>query len=184
LFAPNAAVAPLQKKTCHTLLPQWFRSPEMLALSQRVAHELAFDATVLERLDVVLLVPHPANVQKIAGYQARLQAVIRKLCHQGKQVGVKYHPRAPSEDYLELKSQGAVEIIPSALAFEFCLPSLAAECQVIGDVGTALLTTKWLRPDLSVYAVLDESDAFQKSFISLNNQFEITVIQQLEDIVE
>ncbi|MCF6344956.1 MAG: alpha-2,8-polysialyltransferase family protein [Thiomicrorhabdus sp.] len=184
LFAPEQAVPQLQQKKCDTLEPQWFRTPEILALSQRVAHELAFDATVLEALDVMLLIPHPANVQKMVGYQARLQAVIRQLCHQGKRVGVKYHPRAPSEDYLLLASQGAVDIIPAALAFEFCLPSLASECKVIGDVGTALLTTKWLRPDLSVYAVLDESDAFQKPFVSLNKRLDISVIQQIEDIVE
>lgn len=183
LFAPEQAVPLIQKKKCHALKAEWFRVPEILQLSQLVANELKFDTAVLSTLDVMLLIPHPANIQKMPGYQSRLQTVVRQLCQQGKQVGVKYHPRSPTEDFLALKSQGDVEIIPSAFAFEFCLPNLASHCQVIGDLGTALLTSKWLRPDLSVYAVLDEADSFQKSFIALNQKLDITVIHQLEELI-
>ena len=184
LFSPEHAVPAIQKKVCHRLAPEWFRAPEILQLSQLVAESLAFDTAILAELDVMVLVPHPANVQKISGYAERLKRVVQRFVQQGKQVGIKYHPRSPSDDFLNLKAEGIAGVIPSALAFEFCLPKLATHCQVVGDVGTALFTSKWLRPDLTVYALLDKNDSFQQKFILLSQQLSIKVVNRLEELFE
>lgn len=184
LFAPEHAVPAIKKKACFRLEPEWFQTPEMLEFSQLVAQEVAFDTKQLRALNVMLLIPHPANIQKISGYAERLHTLIHSLMQQGKRIGVKYHPRSQGKDALGLSKIGVELIVPSTLAFEFCLPSLSKEVHIIGDVGTALFTSKWLRPDVAVTAILNESDAFQKTFIALNQIFDISVVSQLEELFE
>lgn len=184
LFAPGQAVELLKEKRVNQLLPEWFTTPEILALSHLVAQELKYDTTNLAHLDVVMLIPHPNNIKKMPGYEKRIQKIVKTLSEQGKRLGVKYHPRTEAKDALQLESSGAQEIITAQMAFEFCLPLFNEECQVIGDVGTALLTCKWLRPDLKVTAILDENDLFQQRFISLTQSMDINVANQLEDIVK
>jgi hypothetical protein len=149
-----------------------------------VAQEVAFDTSKLTALDVMMLIPHPANIQKMTGYSKRLRTLIQSFVKQGKRIGVKYHPRSQGEDFLALSNIGVEVIVPTEFAFEFCLPSLSNEVHIIGDVGTALFTSKWLRPDVAVTAVLDENDPFQKTFIALNQLFDISVVSQLEELFE
>jgi hypothetical protein len=182
LFAPQQAVTLLQAKETAILEPHWFQNSSIEGLSQAVARQLDYDISSLAALEVMLLIPHPNNIKKMPGYEKRIQQIVATLHQQGKKVGVKYHPRSPLEDALQLKEYGASEIVPSPLAFEFCLPMFSKDCLVIGDVGTALLTCKWLRPDLAVFAVLDAQDAFQKRFISMSHAMNINVTNQIEDV--
>lgn len=184
LFAPEHAVPAIQQKSCFRLEPEWFQTPDMRQFSQLVAQEVAFDTSKLTALDVMMLIPHPANIQKMTGYSKRLRTLIQSFVKQGKRIGVKYHPRSQGEDFLALSNIGVEVIVPTEFAFEFCLPSLSNEVHIIGDVGTALFTSKWLRPDVAVTAVLDENDPFQKTFIALNQLFDISVVSQLEELFE
>lgn len=183
LFAPNQAVELLRDRPLKELQAKWFIAQEILNLSQLVAQELKYNIANLSNLDVVLLIPHPNNIKKMPGYKNRIQQVVNRFAEQGKRIGVKYHPRTKEQDLLELMHCGATEVIPAQLAFEFCLPVFNTTCHIIGDVGTALFTCKWLRPDLQLTAVLDEHDDFQKRFIAISNAMQIHVTNQLEDIV-
>ncbi|WEJ62128.1 polysialyltransferase family glycosyltransferase [Thiomicrorhabdus lithotrophica] len=184
LFAPHQSIEVLKEKQSKQLLPEWFIAPEILDLSYLVAQELKYDVTNLAELDIVILLPHPNNIKKMQGYEKRIQSLVKALSEQGKYIGVKYHPRTNSEDPLHLTSAGAKEVLPSLMAFEFCLPLFNKKCQVVGDIGTALFTCKWLRPDLKVTAVLDENDAFQQRFISISHSMGINVTNQYEAIVK
>lgn len=184
LFAPEHAIELLKPKQLYELQAKWFTAQEIINLSQLVAQELKYDIAHLASLDVVLLIPHPNNIKKMPGYKGRLQQLVQRLVEQGKRIGVKYHPRTQEQDLLQLIKFGASEIIPAQMAFEFCLPAFNTECHIVGDVGTALFTCKWLRPDLKLTAVLDEHDDFQKRFIAISNTMQIQVANQLEDIVQ
>jgi len=184
LFSPEHAFAPLQSKALHRLLPEWFTCSEMIELSALVANQLNYDTADLPGFDVVMLIPHPNNIKKIPGYKSRIKNLVMRLSQDGKKVAVKYHPRSTEKDFLQLKNHGAVDVIPAQLAFEFCLPLFSQDCLVVGDVGTALLSCKWLRPDLNVVAVLDESDSFKKRFISLSTLMDIKVTKKIEDVIQ
>jgi hypothetical protein len=184
LFAPEQAIELLKQKALVTIKADWFKNEAITELSHLVALQLKYDISHLHALDTVLLIPHPNNVKKMQGYKTRIQNLIAKLHQQGKKIGVKYHPRAEGDDELDLRAFGATEIIPAQLAFEFCLPLFSSRCKVVGDIGTALLTCKWLRPELIVFANLDENDSFQKKFISISHAMGIKVNNQIEDAVE
>lgn len=179
LFSPQHAVAALHTKQIKTLQPEWFSSQPMIEFSRILAAQLAYDVSALNTMDCLLLVPHPNNIKKIPGYETRIRKQVIAWVSDGLDVAVKYHPRVVEEDILQLQTLGVKQVVPSQLAFEFCLPALKKSSQVVGDVGTALLTTRWLRPDVEVIAVLDEHDSFQRSFIPLLLAMQITVVDHL-----
>lgn len=183
LFQPDLAVKQLQNKALHKLPSDWFKCEQIVSLSRILADILKFEIDSLIELDLIILVPHPNNIKKIPGYEERVVELIRNLSHQGYKTGVKYHPRMEENDALRLVENGAEVIIPTQLAFEFCLPVFKQGCQIIGDVGTTMLTSKWLRSDLDVKAVLDPKNEFQSSFIPLMFKMEINVIQGIEELL-
>ncbi|MDG6779023.1 hypothetical protein QCB44_09920 [Thiomicrorhabdus sp. zzn3] len=182
LFRPHSAVAALKAKACFELPGAWFTQDAMLELSRRVAEEMGFDLGLLAGLDDVILIAHPHNIEKMPGYRERMADLVQRLVQQGQRVGIKYHPRSGSEDVLHLLGAGAEVVIPSQLAFEFCLPAFTSQGRIIGDVGTALFTGRWLRPDMDVIAWLNPQDAFQKRFVDLSRNMGVTVLERIETL--
>ncbi|WP_178863886.1 hypothetical protein [Thiomicrorhabdus cannonii] len=176
LFKPDQAVAALQEKVRVELQSEWFKDARLAAFSLTVAEVLEVDIQHLSELDLLVMVPHPNNLAKMPGRAEQIQAYVKAQRALGKRIGVKYHPRTASEDSLHLLDAGAETLLPAQLAFEFALPVLKAGCAVVADVGTVLLTTKWLRPDLLSVAILDEQDGFQQRFASLFRAMGIPVV--------
>lgn len=184
LFQPQQAVELIKRKTMHKLASNWFSVVEVQALSQAVTSQFDLKAENLSQIDYVIIVPHPNNQLKMRDYASRIIHFVSQLSAQGKHIAVKYHPRQMGEDDLGLLQIPNVQIIPSALAFEFVLPLLPNEAIVIGDVGTVLLTTKWLREDIETIAVLNESDPFQQKFVPMLENAEVSISKDFQLILQ
>lgn len=187
LFRPEQAVSALQKKQMKTLDISWFTAPDVQIFSVQMCALYGLQGDMLVRLqsvDCLLLVPHPNNIQKMSGYVERIEGFLQTLYECGQKVAVKYHPRALERDALKLETRFGVILVPERLAFEFVLPNLPAHTQIIGDVGTALLTTKWLRPELNGVAVLNEDSAFERAFKPILHNLEVRVVQSYESAYE
>ncbi|MDR9498557.1 MAG: hypothetical protein RI556_08565 [Hydrogenovibrio sp.] len=176
LFQPEQALSSLKCKSTHKLKSTWFTSQKLLALSQLVAESFDFDLQALKATDVVLLIPHPNNLKKMPDQSRRLIDLAHRLNQAGRRLAVKYHPRFEQTDALNFKQNGAQVVIPSGMAFEFCLPAFKRDALVIGDVGTGLYTTRWLRPDMTSVAWLDPSQAFQSRFVDLSFRLGVEVV--------
>ena len=183
LFQPQQAHSALQTKVLEKLEPEWFTDNSLVSLSSLLACDMGFELDQLKELDFLILIAHPHNVKKMPGYQKAVSELINRLSGSGAKVGVKYHPRSKGEDSLGLMKQGAQCVVPSLLAFEFCLPTLKPECRLIGDVGTAILSAGWLRPDIEANAILNPDDAFQKTFIKTCSSMGVKVLNNFEDIL-
>jgi len=175
VFQPKQVHSALASKTLHALPVAGFTHKSMKALSEILFIQFQLEVAVVTQLDVVILIPHPNNIAKMSGYEMQLKQEICQFLAEGKHVAVKYHPRTSQEDPLGLQMLGVKVLLPKQLAFEFILPLLSLNTLVQGDVGSAILTTKWLRPDLSVVAVLNPLDSFQKQFLDLMEQFKVEV---------
>ena len=184
LFQPLQAVELIKRKTMHKLESNWFSAPEVQALSQAVTSQFDLKSESLSQIDYVIIVPHPNNQLKMRDYASRIIHFVSQLSAQGKHIAVKYHPRQMGEDDLEFLQISNVQIIPSALAFEFVLPLLPNGAKVIGDVGTVLLTTKWLRSELEAIAVLNGDDTFQQGFLPMLLNNDIRVEASVEGILD
>jgi hypothetical protein len=185
LFQPSHAVAALQAKQCHVVDPKWFTSDQVKGLSKSVLSDYQVNDSVLQVLrsvGVFLLIPHPNNIKKMKDYESRIFKFLDFLKQQGIPIAVKYHPRTPQVDPLKLVKGYNALLLPSGLAFEFILPFLKWQSHVVGDVGTALLTAQWLRPDLQVTAVLAEDDEFQKTFKRIYEQLGLSMVNEFSSI--
>jgi len=185
LFQPEFAVTPLQTKQCQLIEPEWFMSHQVKQLSKLILSGYQVNDSILQNLQTVgvfLLIPHPNNIKKMSGYEQRLFEFLTFLKQQRIPVAVKYHPRTEQADPLKLVTEYNALLLPSGLAFEFILPFLKWQSHVVGDVGTALLTAKWLRPDLQVIAVLSEEDKFQIRFKRIYEPLGLNMVAAFKDI--
>ena len=185
LFQPDRSIEALNTKIKQALPTKWFASSDVQAISNTICNGFGLNDTAIERLkkvDVVVLIPHPNNIKKMLGYPERITCFIETLKKQGKQVAIKYHPRTQVLDPLLLQHNEQVWVMPSGLAFEFVLPILKPQAIVVGDVGTTLLTTKWLRPDIQSIAVLPEKNEFENDFRELFLSFDVTVLSDFDSI--
>ncbi len=83
-----------------------------------------------------------------------LESLASKLSnnYQADEIAIKAHPRSKNIALLKETFEGC-QFLPANLGMELLLPKLDQNTNIIGDVSTTLLTTKWLRPDLSVFTV-------------------------------
>ncbi len=187
LFQPDRSIDALNAKVKQALPTQWFTSLDVQVISRAICEGFGLKDVAIERLkevDVVVLIPHPNNIKKMLGYPERVGRFVGALNKQGKRVAIKYHPRTKELDPLFLQDDENSWVMPSGLAFEFVLPMLKPQAIVVGDVGTTLLTTKWLRPDIQSIAVLPEKNEFESDFRALFLSFGVTVLNDFNAIAD
>lgn len=185
LFQPEHSVELLQVKLSKKIEPKWFASDQVKGFSKTILSDYGVEGTTLQRLQsvgVFLLIPHPNNIKKMVGYEERIFKFLSFLKQQQVPIAVKYHPRTSEADPLKLVTEYNALLLPSGLAFEFILPFLKYQSHVVGDVGTALLTAQWLRPDLNVTAVLAEDDEFQKTFKRIYGKLGLTMVAEFNEV--
>lgn len=68
-------------------------------------------------------------------------------------IAIKHHPRTTNKSVFSAYSLKTTFELPAQIPMEVMLPLLPANCAVVGDISTALLTSKWLRPELTVCAI-------------------------------
>ncbi|KZY99320.1 hypothetical protein A3746_05345 [Oleibacter sp. HI0075] len=150
LAFPNSAIDILKRRPCKQL-------PSNLGRSEfsSLAHLCLQTGTgPLSDLKGLLLLPHESAItdsQTLMG---------NWLSNCAKPAGYKHHPRTSdaSRSHEALTTRwnlpaDAVSVEPS-IPMEILLPLLSADCKIAGDASTALLTAKWLRPELNVSAFI------------------------------
>lgn len=150
LAFPNSALPILKNKTCKPL-PNNLQRPEFAQLAQICLGE---QPMTLGTLDGLLLLPHSSVMSD------QQQALGQWLDSCGADIAYKHHPRTGHElqsadmavRHWQLPARAWA--VPSAIPMEMLLPLLPQHCKISGDVSTALLTAKWLRPELDVSAAV------------------------------
>ena len=180
LFQPEQVYPLLTIKKLKKIQSEWFYDSNIKTFSQLVADQFGFEPEKIENVDLILILPHPNDMEKMLGYAQRVKSFVSSARGNGLNVAVKYHPRELEEDRLNFAEIGGIEIIPATLAFEFVLPFLKSATFVLGDVCTVVMTARWLREDISASAILDATDAYQQSFLSIFNRLNIPVYSSFE----
>ncbi|MCD8521829.1 MAG: hypothetical protein LRY66_18140 [Saccharospirillaceae bacterium] len=151
LAFPASALPVLQSKPCKPL-PNNLQRPEFAQLAQMC---LGDNPLTLDSLNGLLLLPHSSVMSD------QQQTLGQWLDNCGADIAYKHHPRTRHE----LQSAGMATShwqlpararpVPAAIPMEMLLPLLPQHCKISGDVSTALLTAKWLRPELDVSAAVN-----------------------------
>lgn len=91
------------------------------------------------------------------------------------QMAVKPHPRITRPDIPRQMFPG-VTVLDHRAGMESLLPLLDHDCIVAGDISSTLLTTRWLRPDLAVVALLT-GDRVAASTTELYQRLSISLVR-------
>lgn len=150
LAFPESAVPELQQKIC-VALPENLQKFEFEHLAKLCLNKFDYSVDKLMNIDALILLPHTS----VATDQTK-NKLSYWLANRGAKISFKHHPRTAltndggdKEDWL-IPPQALQ--IPAGIPMEVLLPLLQPTCQLAGDVSTALLTAKWLRPELEVTA--------------------------------
>jgi hypothetical protein len=134
----------------HVLPREWFTGRDFRRLAVLAAREFALDRDALAGCSAVLVLPHSNLLRGNAALVRRLHRLIEAAEACGRRVALKYHPREREADPAGLMAEGAVMALPKLLPMELLLPLLPRSALLAGEASTALLTARWLRPDLVV----------------------------------
>ncbi len=150
LAFPESAVTALKAKECASL-PENLKRDEFKQLAQLCLDHFGYSANELQNIEALIMLPH----ESVATDQTK-NKLSYWLVNQGAKIAFKHHPRTLLTD-----TQGDKEAwlipnkaiqVPAGIPMEVLLPLIQPSCLLAGDVSTALLTAKWLRPELNVTA--------------------------------
>lgn len=143
--------------------------------------------------DCIIILPHSENFRELGiQYVTRFRLVysmfldhLKKIC---KHITIKYHPREPMDDYLNLKAaHPVVEVAPKSWPMELIfLTNLNHPPKfIIGDISTSLYISKLLFADrvktisiIKAVGLADKYPSLESLFIKLG----IFIPQSLEEI--
>ena len=162
------------------------KTKELIALDQEIFSSQAFldvNAFLIQKYDTlntinfsnvkaVLCLPNESFYLKNPQFLQQIKNTILKH-FQPQNIAIKAHPK--SKDMALLTQMFPESIaLPNTLGMELLLPKLSNDTSIIGDVSTALLTAKWLKPKVTVQAFevnSDMSKQLKKLFHSLGITF-------------
>ena len=154
LAFPDLAVPALRKKDCRKI-PEYINDPVFESLCDSFRDSLAG----LNKLDALIILPHES---------VRSSETEQLLLAEGKEhstCGIKCHPRS-STSVPEQASE--MRVVDANLPFELLLTQLESGCCIIGDVSSALLTARWLRPELPIVCYAQNENSLTRLMQSLD----------------
>jgi len=173
LAVPKDAHPLLQTKELIELDQDVFSSEEFLEVNNfLIAKYDTLNAIDFPKVKAVLCLPNESFYLKNPAFLQQIRKTI--LLHfQAEEIAIKAHPK--SKDLALLTKVFPKSIpLPNTLGMELLLPKLSDNTSIIGDVSTALLTAKWLKPKVTVQAFEMNSDIsknLKRLFNSLGIKF-------------
>lgn len=149
---------------------------------QKINLESGIDIKEIEDYKLLVVLTHESFYPN--GY-----SYIKTLINKAKQfvdenaIAIKAHPRSGcyeniKNDFPECKH------VSHRVGFEMLLPILNSDCMIVGDVSTAVFTTRWLRPKMKVIAVKieDKKRAFIHQELSeLYKKIEVPLVSMSDN---
>lgn len=174
LAFPDAAISALKQKNVQQLASNLNRI-EFTQLANLALSQESLETPHLSDIEALIMLPHssvsdPNSNNKLTYW----------LSSQGAKIAFKHHPRTALADNVDGDKElwgldQEAQQVPAGIPMEVLLPLLNARCKIAGDVSTALLTAKWLRPELNVTAFAGTNT--QDSWIHLLRQLDIIAEQ-------
>tara|TARA_B100000767_G_scaffold275149_1_gene310704 strand:- start:195 stop:1241 length:1047 start_codon:yes stop_codon:yes gene_type:complete len=151
LAMPSDAHPLLQTKELVAIKQEVFSSEEFLKVNDfLIATYNGLTKIDFLNVKVVLCLPYESLYLHDQTFLSNISKAILKNC-KAEELAIKAHPRSKNISVLKENFPSSISL-PNTLAMELLLPNLTDNTSIIGDVSTALLTAKWLKPNLKVEA--------------------------------
>jgi hypothetical protein len=157
LAVPKDAHPLLKNKELIALDQEVFSSDEFLQVNEfLIAKYDALKLIDFPKIKAVLCLPNESFYLNNPLFLQRIKKTI--LTHfQAEDIAIKAHPKSKDMALLAQSFPKSISL-PNTLGMELLLPRLSDNTSIIGDVSTALLTAKWLKPKITVQAFEVNSD--------------------------
>ncbi|GAA6172165.1 hypothetical protein NBRC116592_18350 [Colwellia sp. KU-HH00111] len=157
LAVPKDAHPLLQTKELIPLEQDVFSTDEFLKVNDfLIANYDALNAIDFTKIKAVLCLPNESFYLKNSQFLQQInQTILQHFA--AEEIAIKAHPKSKDMALLAQVFPQSISL-PSTLGMELLLPKLSDNTSIIGDVSTALLTAKWLKPKVTVQAFEMNSD--------------------------
>ena len=159
LAFPESAIEALKTKDCLSL-PENLHRDEFKRLAELCLKFFEYPKKQIEHIDALIMLPH----ESVASEQTK-KKLSYWLSNQDAKISFKHHPRTVLSNTSGDKDVWLIpdraEQVPAGIPMEVLLPLIKSNCQIAGDVSTALLTAKWLRPEITVTAFITDNTSVQ-----------------------
>ena len=174
LAVPKDAHPLLKTKKLIALDQSIFLSDEFLAVNEFLIEKYdALNSINFSKVKAVLCLPNESFYLKDLDFLHQIKNTIFKH-FQPAEIAIKAHPKSKDMTLLSEFFPDSISL-PNTLGMELLLPKLSDETSIIGDVSTALLTAKWLKPKVTVQAFEVNSD-ISKNLKNLFNSLGISFL--------
>ncbi len=151
---PDSVHPLLKRKRLVAIAAEPFKTQLFRSLVSAMLEQNGIDGAMLRDIRLVLTLPHEgAYLDRPAMYQQISQSLRAHFAPS--LIAIKPHPRITNQDILARMFPG-MAVLDHRVGMEMLLPLLKDDCIVAGDISSTLLTTRWLRPDLPVLALIDQ----------------------------
>ena len=154
---PDLVHPRLQEKKLLAIDVSAFTDERFLRMALTIADLDEAQQGILNQVSLILTLPYEAYFLKQRHRYAEL-AVQLKSIYSPNQIAVKPHPRISNHHIISETFPG-FQVLDSSVGMELLVPLLNSQCAIVGDVSSVLLTAKWLRPNMPIYALAQEGDA-------------------------
>ena len=170
---PDAVHPLLRGKRLKPIALAPFKTDALKALAAAMLDGHADYSELLGGIKFLLTLPHEGSYRR---HPDRYRAIDRALgaAIPPATVAIKPHPRITDPGMVARMFPGAV-VLDHRVGMEAMLPLLNDTCIVAGDISSTLLTTRWLRPDLTVVAIAGR-EAAPAGLLKLYDRLRIPVV--------
>lgn len=157
LAVPKDAHPLLKAKKLIALDQDVFASDKFLAVNEFLIEKYdEINEINFSKIKAVLCLPNESFYLKNNQFLQQIKKTINKH-FQPAEIAIKAHPKSKDMALLAQVFPKSISL-PNTLGMELLLPKLSNDTSIIGDVSTALLTAKWLKPKVTVQAFEVNSD--------------------------
>jgi hypothetical protein len=142
----------LQHKHLVAIDPAPFKSQTFKDIASAMLDQNSDYGSLLSGIRLVMTLPHEGSyIAHPEMYQAISSHLLTHF--QPSEIAIKAHPRITNHEILQQMFPGTT-ILDNTIGMEVLLALLDDRCIVAGDISSTLLTTKWIRPNLPVVALI------------------------------
>jgi len=151
LAVPQDAHPLLKNKHLVALDQSVFSSKRFLQVNQFLIEKYdELNNIDFSKIRAVICLPNESFYLKNSVFLQQIKNAITKEFNLS-DIAIKAHPKSKNMSLLADIFPNSIQL-PNTLGMELLLPKLTNDTCIIGDVSTALLTAKWLKPKVSVQA--------------------------------
>ena len=174
LAVPQDAHPLLKNKQLIALDQHVFSSKIFLQVNQYLIDEYdELNCIDFSKVSAVICLPNESFYLKNSVFLQQIKDAITQE-YELSDIAIKAHPKSKNMSLLADIFPNSIQL-PNTLGMEILLPKLTNDTCIIGDVSTALLTAKWLKPTVSVRA-FELNTAISKNLKNLFNSLGISFI--------